>query len=101
MAVCGGGATIVVHPTGARTMATAAPATTAAVAHELVSLCRELRNLDAIASLYSPDIVSIEPVGSEEMPAEMRGRDAVRQKNEWWFDTHDVHSADVAGPFVG
>jgi ketosteroid isomerase-like protein len=82
-------------------MATAAPATTAAVAHELVSLCRELRNLDAIASLYSPDIVSIEPVGSEEMPAEMRGRDAVRQKNEWWFDTHDVHSADVAGPFVG
>jgi len=82
-------------------MPTAAPTSTAAVANELVALCREGRNLDAIAALYSPHIVSVEPVGSEEMPAEMRGIDAVRGKNESWFDNHDVHSADVAGPFVG
>ncbi len=82
-------------------MAIAAPASTAAIANELVSLCREQRNLDAIAALYSPDIVSIEPVGSEEMPAEIRGRDAVRQKNEWWFDNHEIHSAETAGPYVG
>ena len=82
-------------------MSTAAPASIAAVAQELVALCRDGRNLDAIAELYSPDIVSIEPVGSEEMPAEMRGRDAIRQKNEWWFENNDVHSAEVIGPFVG
>jgi len=82
-------------------MPTAAPASTAAVASELVGLCRERRNLDAIAALYSPDIVSVEPIGSEEMPAEMHGIDAVRGKNQWWFDNHDVHAADVAGPFVG
>jgi hypothetical protein len=69
-------------------MATAAPASIAAVANELVALCREQPNLDAIEALYSPDIVSIEPVGSEEMPAEMRGRDAVRGKNQWWFDNN-------------
>ena len=82
-------------------MTTAAPASTAAVAHELVALCRDLRNLDAIAQLYAADIVSIEPVGSDEMPAEIRGRDAVRQKNEWWFENNEVHAAGVGGPFVG
>ena len=82
-------------------MTTAAPASTAAVANELVTLCRAGRNLDAIASLYAKDIVSLESVGSEEMPAEMRGIDAIRGKNEWWFENHDIHSADAIGPFVG
>ena len=82
-------------------MPTAAPASTAAVANELVSLCRAGRNLDAVATLYARDIVSVEPVGSEEMPAEMRGIDAVRGKNEWWFENHDIHSAAATGPFVG
>jgi ketosteroid isomerase-like protein len=82
-------------------MTTAAPVSTAAVANELVSLCRAGRNLDAIAKLYSPKIVSIEPVGSEAMPAEMTGIDAIRQKNEWWFENYEVNSAEVNGPFVG
>ena len=75
--------------------------TTATIANELVTLCRAGRNLDAIDRLYAPDIVSIEPVGSAEMPAEMKGRDAIRRKNEWWFDTYEVHRADVHGPYVG
>ena len=41
------------------------PSSTATVAEELVELCRAGRNLDAIAKLYSPKIVSIEPIGSE------------------------------------
>jgi ketosteroid isomerase-like protein len=82
-------------------MATAAPASTAAVAEELVSLCRAGRNLDAIAKLYSPKIVSIEPVGSETMPAETSGIDAVRQKNERWYEAYEVNAADVQGPFIG
>ena len=82
-------------------MATAAPASTAGVAEELVQLCRAGRNLDAIAKLYSPRIVSIEPIGNEAMPAEISGIDAVRQKNEWWYDNYEVNSADVQGPFVG
>jgi len=82
-------------------MTAAAPASTTAIAQELVSLCRAGRNLDAIARLYSPKIVSIEPVGDEKMPAEMNGIDAVRGKNEWWFENNEVHSAEVSGPFVG
>jgi hypothetical protein len=81
-------------------MATAAPASTASVAEELVQLCRAGRNLDAIARLYSPKIVSVEPVGNETMPAEMSGIDAIRQKNEWWYDNYEVNSAEVQGPFL-
>lgn len=82
-------------------MTAAAPASTIAVAQELVTLCRAGRNLDAISKLYSPQIVSIEPVGDENMPAEMTGIEAIRQKNEWWFANNEVHSAEVNGPFVG
>jgi ketosteroid isomerase-like protein len=82
-------------------MTAAAPASTATVAQELAALCRQGRNLDAIDKLYSPNIVSIEPVGDETTPPEMHGIDAVRGKNTWWFDNHEVHSAEVNGPFVG
>jgi ketosteroid isomerase-like protein len=77
------------------------PASTAAVAQELVALCREGRNLDAVHKLYSPRIVSIESSGSPEMPAEMTGIDAVRQKHEWWDANNEVHSIQVNGPFLG
>ena len=80
---------------------TATPTTpTTAVAEELVSFCRTGRNTDAINSLYSPDIVSIESMGNEAMPREMRGIDAVRAKNKWWGENNTVHSATVEGPFV-
>jgi ketosteroid isomerase-like protein len=82
-------------------MTAAAPATTTSVAQELVALCRAGRNLDAVNKLYSPKIVSIEPMGSESMPAEMTGLDAVRGKNQWWFENNEVHKAEVNGPFVG
>jgi SnoaL-like domain len=82
-------------------MTATAPASTAAVAQELVALCRAGRNLDAINKLYSPRIVSIEPVGSPEMPAEMNGIDAIRSKNQWWEENNEVHSNEVNGPFLG
>jgi ketosteroid isomerase-like protein len=82
-------------------MTATAPASTAAVAKELVALCREGRNLDAVNKLYSPRIVSIEPVGNEAMPAEMTGIDAIRQKHEWWDANNEVHSMEVNGPFLG
>lgn len=73
---------------------------TANVANELVALCREGRNMDAIEKFYSPNIVSVESAGSPDMPAEMHGIEAVRGKNQWWFDNNDVHGAEVNGPFV-
>ncbi len=82
-------------------MTAAAPPSTAAVAQELVALCRAGRNLDVIEKLYSPNVVSVEPIGTEQMPAEMQGIDAIRGKNQWWFDNNEVHSAEANGPYVG
>jgi hypothetical protein len=69
------------------------------VGEKLVSLCQKGRNLDAIESLYSPDIVSVEAMGSPEVPAELRGIDKIRGKNKWWMENHEVHSSKVDGPF--
>ena len=84
-------------------MTTAAPSstTTAAVAEELVSFCRDGNFMDAINTLYSPDIVSVESMGNETMPREMKGIDAIRGKNQWWAENHEVNSSVVEGPFVG
>jgi ketosteroid isomerase-like protein len=82
-------------------MTATAPSSTATVAQELVSFCRAGRNIEAINKLYSRDIVSVEPVGNDAMPAKMTGIDAVRGKTEWWVANNEVHSAEVHGPFVG
>ena len=82
-------------------MTTATATTTATVAEELVSFCRAGKNMDAINTLYSPDIVSIESMGNEQMPREQKGIDAIRGKNQWWGENNTVHSSAVEGPFVG
>ena len=74
-------------------MPATAPASTATIAQELVSLCRAGNYLDAVARLYSKDIVSVEAIDSPQKPAEMRGIDVIRGKNERWVE--------MVGPFVG
>ena len=70
------------------------------VGQRLVELCRQGKNLDAINSLYSPDIVSVEAQTAPGMPAEMKGIEAIRGKHDWWVANNETHSASVAGPFV-
>jgi hypothetical protein len=70
------------------------------IGEKLVELCRAGKNGEAIDTLYDKDIVSVEPQGAPEMPAEMRGIDAIRGKNQWWIANHEVHSAKVEGPFA-
>ena len=74
---------------------------TATVARELVDLCKQGRNMEAIEKFYSPNIVSVESMGSEEMPAEQHGIDAIRAKTEWWTENNEIHSAKATGPFIG
>ena len=73
--------------------------TTQEVANQLVAFCRAGRNIEAVEMLLSPDVVSVEAMGDETMPAVMNGRDAVRGKNEWWVNNHKVHAARVKGPY--
>ena len=69
------------------------------IGQKMVALCKEGKNLEALNTLFSEDAESIEARGDEQMPAEMKGLDALRQKNHWFFDNHEVHGGDVKGPF--
>ena len=66
---------------------------------ELVALCRQGKNLEAIEKFYSPDVVSIEAMGMPGMERTQTGIDAIKEKNMWWVDNHEVHGGDVQGPF--
>jgi len=55
--------------------------------------------MEAIDTLYSDDVVSVEAMDSEEMPAEIRGIAQIRGKNQWWFENNEVHEATAQGPY--
>jgi len=73
----------------------------AEIANDLVSLCRAGKNMEAIEKYYGKDIVSVESASSPDMPAEMRGIEAIKGKNKWWFENHEMHSTEANGPYVG
>jgi ketosteroid isomerase-like protein len=72
---------------------------TLAVGKKLVELCKQGKNVEAMDTLYSPDIVSVEAGSSGNMPAKMEGIAAVKGKGEWWEANHEVHKAEAEGPY--
>lgn len=69
------------------------------VGRKLVDLCREGKNLQAVDTLYSPTIVSVEAFDDGTMPRQMEGIDAIREKNRWWLDNHEIHRMQIDGPY--
>ena len=66
---------------------------------KLVELCRAGKNAEAARTLYADDVVSIEaaaPPGGERTTT---GKEAVLGKGQWWEDNHEIHSAEIEGPF--
>jgi hypothetical protein len=74
--------------------------TTQEVAQKLVELCREGKFREAIQTLYSNDVVSVEAGAPEGASREAKGLDAVIGKSQWWAENHEIHSMNVVGPFV-
>jgi ketosteroid isomerase-like protein len=72
---------------------------TLTVGKKLVDLCRQGKTHEAMDTLYSPHIVSIEAAGGPNMPARMEGMAAIKGKATWWEENHEVHKAEVEGPF--
>ena len=70
------------------------------VANKVVELTRKQAWKEAIDTLYSKDIVSVEARAMESGSPESRGIDAVRAKTDWWVNNVQVHSAKVSGPFA-
>ena len=70
------------------------------VARKVVELTRKQSWKEALESLYSKDIVSVEARANESGSPETRGIDGVRDKVDWWLDSMETHSVKVHGPFV-
>jgi ketosteroid isomerase-like protein len=76
-----------------------ATSSTYEVGKRLVELCRAGKNLEAVDSLYAPDVVSVEIHGTDTIPPRIEGINEVRRKNRWWLDNHTIHGGDAIGPF--
>jgi len=74
--------------------------TTHEVANTLVRLCSEGKLDEALKTLYSPDIVSMEAGAPPGQSREAKGIAAVKAKSEFWITNHDIHSFKVEGPLV-
>jgi hypothetical protein len=74
--------------------------TTQEVAAKLVEMCSQGKFQEAVAALYSDDIVSMEAGGPPGQSRESKGLAAIKAKGEWWAANHEVHSSVVEGPLV-
>ena len=74
--------------------------TTQEIADAVVALCSKGQFHEAMETLYSPEIVSIEPYAPEGGSREAKGMDAVAAKAQWWMENHEAHSVEVEGPIV-
>ena len=55
-------------------------------------------NFAVAESLWSDDVASLEAIDGP--MKEIRGRDKVHAKGEWWTANHDVHAFEAFGPYV-
>lgn len=69
------------------------------IARQLVDLCRQGRNDEAVNTLFADNAVSVEAVAMPGGSAEASGIAAIRGKGEWWRANHEIHSATVTGPW--
>ena len=69
------------------------------IANQLVELCRQGKNHEALDKLYADNVVSVEAVVPPGVKREANGLSAVKAKGQWWVDNHQIHSATVTGPW--
>lgn len=78
---------------------TLAVSSTLEVGKKLVELCRQGKTMEAVNTLYSPKIVSLEVADNPSGPARMEGLEAIKGKNDWWIKNHEIHSGEAEGPW--
>ena len=69
------------------------------VGTQLVNLCREGKNLEAIEKLYADNVVSVEAAPAPGFDQIVEGKQGVLAKARFWTENSEVHSSEVVGPF--
>lgn len=69
------------------------------IANKYVSLCKEGRNEECLNTLFAKDAVSVEAGGPPGMDPVTKGIEAIAAKSKWWRENHEIHKADLTGPY--
>ena len=69
------------------------------IGQKLVQFCKEGKNLESINTLYANNVESVEAAQPPTGERVTKGIEAVRGKNQWWVENHEIHSSSVAGPY--
>jgi hypothetical protein len=69
------------------------------IGKEVADLCRQGKNQEAIDRFYSSNIESVEAVAMPGMDRIQRGIQAIKGKNQWWVENHEIHGGTVEGPY--
>jgi hypothetical protein len=69
------------------------------VGKKLVELCSAGKHMEAIDTLYGPNIVSVEAMAMPGETARKEGIAAIKGKAEWWFKNHEIHGGNTEGPW--
>ena len=56
-------------------------------------------NLKVNRTLVSSNIESVEAFANPQIGQVQKGIQAVKGKNQWWVENHQIHSAEANGPF--
>ena len=73
---------------------------TMTVGTQLVDLCRQGKEREAIETLYAPEIVSLEPIDfPPAMPQRVEGLADVLSKDQQFQAGNEVHSREINGPY--
>jgi ketosteroid isomerase-like protein len=72
--------------------------TTAEIAKDFTELLKQGQNDVAAEKYNADDIVSYE--ATEGPMAVCSGKEAVKQKGQWWEANNEVHGGSVEGPYV-
>lgn len=72
--------------------------TIAELAKDFTDLLKQGDHEGAGAKFNADNIVSYEAM--EGPMAVVEGKEAVKQKGDWWFANHEVHGGSVEGPYV-
>lgn len=82
-----------------RPMSTGKGATPTEIGKDLVAMVNAgAKEAEIWAKWFSPKLVSIE---GGQMSMAWHGMKAVKSKAEWWYNTHQVHSLQAEGPYIG
>ncbi len=69
------------------------------IANRLIELCRQGQNAQAVKTLFADTAVSVEAFAPPGMPLETKGLLGILGKGEWWVANHEIHAANITGPW--